>query len=31
LTTIRAELAMPDGARAFHPVRRKLDPEMIFA
>jgi hypothetical protein len=31
LTTVRAELAKADGARAFHPVRRKLDPEMIFA
>jgi hypothetical protein len=31
LTTIRAELARPDGARAFHPVRRKLDRELIFA
>jgi hypothetical protein len=30
LETIRAELAKPDGARAFHPVRRKLDHEMIF-
>jgi len=31
LTTIRSELAKPDGARAFHPVRRKLNREMIFA
>jgi hypothetical protein len=31
LTTIRAELAKHDGARAFHPVRRRLDSEMIFA
>ena len=31
LETIRAELAKPDGARAFHPVRRRVDPEMIFA
>ena len=31
LTTIRAELAKPDGARAFHPVRRKLSRELIFA
>jgi hypothetical protein len=30
LETIRAELAKPDGARAFHPVRRRLDREMIF-
>jgi hypothetical protein len=27
---IRAELAKPDGWRAFHPVRHKLGPEMIF-
>jgi hypothetical protein len=31
LATIRSELANPDGARAFHPVRRKLDSEAIFA
>jgi hypothetical protein len=31
LTTIRAELAKSDGARAFHPVRRRLDSEAIFA
>jgi hypothetical protein len=31
VATIRAELARPDGARAFHPVRRRLDGEMIFA
>jgi hypothetical protein len=30
LKTIRSELAKPDGARAFHPVRRRLDHEMIF-
>jgi hypothetical protein len=30
LETIRAELAKPDGARAFHPVRVKVDREMIF-
>jgi hypothetical protein len=30
LETIRSELAKPDGARAFHPVRRRLDREMIF-
>jgi hypothetical protein len=30
LETIRAELAKPGGARAFHPVRRKVDHEMIF-
>ena len=30
LETIRDELAKPDGARAFHPVRRRLDHEMIF-
>jgi hypothetical protein len=30
LTTIRAELAKPDGARAFHPVRSKLTRELIF-
>jgi hypothetical protein len=28
--TIRTELAKPDGARAFHPVRRWVDREMIF-
>jgi hypothetical protein len=31
LPTIRAELAKSDGARAFHPVRRRLDGEVIFA
>lgn len=31
LETIRAELAKPDGARAFHPVRRRLDHELIFS
>jgi hypothetical protein len=31
LPTMRAELAKPDGARAFHPVRRKLSHEAIFA
>jgi hypothetical protein len=31
LRTIRAELAKPDGWRAFHPVRAKVDPEMILA
>ena len=31
LTAIRAELGKPDGARAFHPVRRRLDRELIFA
>ena len=30
LATIRAELARPDGARAFHPVRTRLDYEAIF-
>jgi hypothetical protein len=30
LGAIQAELAKPDGWRAFHPVRRKLDQEMIF-
>jgi hypothetical protein len=30
LAVIRGELAKPDGARAFHPVRKKLDQEMIF-
>lgn len=30
LDTIKTELAKPDGWRAFHPVRRKLDAEMIF-
>jgi hypothetical protein len=30
LDAIKAELAKPDGWRAFHPVRRKLDREMIF-
>jgi hypothetical protein len=30
LAVIRRELAKPDGARAFHPVREKLDQEMIF-
>jgi hypothetical protein len=31
LATIRAELARPDGARAFHPVRRRLERDLIFA
>jgi hypothetical protein len=31
LETILAELAKPDGWRAFHPVRAKVDPEMILA
>ena len=31
LPTIRAEIAKSDGARAFHPVRRRLDGEVIFA
>jgi hypothetical protein len=30
LDTIRAELSKPDGARAFHPVRRRVNREMIF-
>jgi len=30
LDAIRAELAKPDGRRAFHPVRRRVDHEMIF-
>jgi hypothetical protein len=30
LETIRAELAKPDGWRAFHPVRAKLDAEQIL-
>jgi len=31
LKTIRAELAKPNGWRAFHPVRVRIDPEMILA
>ena len=31
LDTIRAELAKPDGARAFHPVRHRLDYDTVFA
>jgi hypothetical protein len=30
LSAIRRELAKPNGWRAFHPVRRRLDPDMIF-
>ena len=30
LETIKAELANPDGWRAFHPVRRRLDHEMML-
>jgi hypothetical protein len=30
LEAIKAELAKPDGWRAFHPVRRRLDHDMIF-
>jgi hypothetical protein len=30
LETIKAELAKPHGWRAFHPVRRRLDYEMMF-
>jgi hypothetical protein len=31
LGAIRAELAKPDGWRAFHPVRRRLDPERVLS
>ena len=30
LSTIRAELAKPDGWRAFHPVRARLDPHEVL-
>jgi hypothetical protein len=30
LDTIRTELAKPDGWRAFHPVRAKVDVEQIL-
>jgi len=30
VAAIRAELAKPDGWRAFHPVRRRLEHDMIF-
>jgi hypothetical protein len=31
LETIRAELAKPDGARAFHPVRSRVEPDQLSA
>lgn len=31
IDTIRAELAKPDGWRAFHPVRARIDPEEILS
>jgi len=31
LSTIRSELAKPDGWRAFHPVRARIAPEEIFS